>query len=133
MPITPYSLNDTFTNQRFGNVSQKPTTFRGKSRALGDWISTDADYTSLINQLPQTLIQLYQAGRTTDVQDQLLQLNIQRAQQGKAPISLEMVGGASLVQPGVNVSLSPETKQMLMIGGAGLAAILLMKRKGKRR
>ena len=76
------------------------------------------------------------AGNQAEVQQRLIDLNIARAQQGLAPITLNQIGGAALASPnvGTTVSLSEDTKQMLIYGAAGLAGIyFLSKRKKGRR
>ena len=52
----------------------------------------------------------------------LIDLNRTRAAQGLAPIS------GSQIAPTVNVGVSPEIQKMLMIGGAGVALIMLLKK-----
>lgn len=98
--------------------------------ALVDPASAGFDFQQLIDQIPQTLVQLYQAGRQAEMQDQLLSLNIQRAQRGLSPISLNQIGGAALVGPQVGVSLDPETKKLItygVVGGLGLLALSMFR------
>lgn len=102
---------------------------RGMNGILdGDTGEASFDWGSLVDQIPATLVQLFQLGRQSDVQDQLLQLNIERAQRGLSPISLQQVGGAALASPQVNtnVSLDEGTKNMLMYGAAALAAVFII-------
>ena len=131
MPIRPYNASHTFSNAR-GN-----DTFRARNNLLGDLISSEIDYAQLLQQLPQTILQLYQAGRQADVQDALVQLNMQRAAAGLTPITYQMVGGAAGVTPQVQttVGLSPELQQTLMIGAIGLGAVYFLSKakRGKRR
>lgn len=131
MPIRPYAINDTYTANAYGN-----RTFAAKKALLGELVTGEMDYSQLINAIPSTLLQLYQLGNQSAVRQQLLELNIERSKQGKAPITLDQIGGAALASPnvGTTVSLSPDTKQMLVYGAVGLGAMyLLSKRKARRR
>ncbi len=55
-------------------------------------------------------------------QQQILQANIDRAKQGLPPIN------TGALAPTYNVGLTPELKNMLIVGGIVLAVILLMKK-----
>lgn len=130
MPTRPYAINNQFTANTFNN-----RTFSEKRALLGELISGEMDYSQLINSIPSTLLQLYQAGRQADVQSQLIDLNIQRAQRGLSPITLNQVGGAALASPnvGTTLSLSEDTKQLLIYGAAGLAGIYFLSKKKRGR
>lgn len=55
-------------------------------------------------------------------QRELLKIQLERAQRGQPPLDASNYG------LGVNVGLSPDTQKMLLIGAAGLAAVLLLPR-----
>jgi len=59
----------------------------------------------------------------TEQQRQLLQIQLTRAQQGLPPLD------ASAYGMGVNVGLSPQTLNALMLGGIALAVVFFMSRK----
>lgn len=56
-------------------------------------------------------------------QVQLMQLNIERAKNGLPPIDIAAYTGI-----GVNVGLSPETKNLLIYGGIALVAVFFLTR-----
>lgn len=59
-------------------------------------------------------------------QQQLAKTNIQRANAGLPPIQTGDVPGLT---PTVSVGLDPNTRNMLLLGAAGLGAMFLLKRK----
>lgn len=59
-------------------------------------------------------------------QQQLAKTNIELIKAGKAPIQTGDVPGLT---PAVSVGLDPQTRNMLLLGAAGLGALFLMKRK----
>lgn len=73
------------------------------------------DFWSWLDQKINTVAALYS-------QEQLVQINRDRATRGLPPLS------PSDVAPQFAVTLSPELKQLLMFGGIGLGAYLLLKR-----
>lgn len=75
----------------------------------------------------------YQAQRTAQkMQDQLARENFSRTSKGQPP--LDMDSYARYASPQINVGISPMVQNMLIYGGLGLAAILLIpKLTGKRR
>ena len=75
----------------------------------------------------------YQAQRTAQkMQDQLARENFNRTSKGQQP--LDMDSYARYASPQINVGVSPMVQNMLIYGGLGLAAILLLpKLTGKRR
>lgn len=80
------------------------------------------------NQVTQTdpwgkWADLIGVGVTAYNQQQLLEVNVERAKQGLPPIS------ASEIAPTVNVGISPEIKQLLIMGGVGLLLLFLLTRK----
>lgn len=64
-------------------------------------------------------------GVTAYNQQQLIQANLERAKLGLPPID------ASNLAPTVNVGVSPEIKQLVMIGGLGLLLYFLLKKSRK--
>lgn len=70
------------------------------------------------SQLPQ----LITAGLTITNAQRIANLNFDRIKAGQPPLSQASIAA---VQPGVRVGLAPDIKNMLMIGGLGLGAILL--------
>lgn len=84
-------------------------------RGMGDPNSGDSWY----DQLPVWLRDIQAAINT----QKLLDLNIQRAQQGLPPIS------SNAVAPTVNFGLSPQTMQMLFVGLGILGVAYLLKKR----
>ena len=70
-----------------------------------------------------TLTKLVPALTMTVQQVQLMQLNIERAKNGLPPIDI-----ASYTGVGVNVGLSPATRNLLIYGGVALLAVFLLTR-----
>jgi len=70
-----------------------------------------------------TLVKLMPALTLTVQQIQLLQLNIRRAEDGLPPIDIASYSGI-----GVNVGLSPQTRNLLIYGGIALVAVLFLTR-----
>lgn len=64
---------------------------------------------------------------TTYQQKQLLEVQMQRARQGQPPLDVSMYA------PSVRVGLSEDTKNMLLIGGAVVAAIVVAMMLNKRK
>lgn len=75
-----------------------------------------------------TIAQLYVTGKTVEAQGKIIDLNMQRAQMGYAPLP------ASMFQPtvGMNFGLTPQGQETLMYAGiAALAAFVLLGRRSK--
>ena len=70
-----------------------------------------------------TLTKLVPALTLTVQQIQLMQLNIARAEKGLPPIDIASYSGI-----GVNVGLSPATRNLLIYGGIALVAVLFLTR-----
>ena len=70
-----------------------------------------------------TLTKLVPALTMTVQQVQLMQLNIERAKNGLPPIDIASYSGV-----GVNVGLSPATRNLLIYGGVALLAVFLLTR-----
>lgn len=83
---------------------------------------------ALAPQTLQALKDLWIANRQADLQAQLLQINMVRAQRGEPPITQSMIGSLS---PQVNVGISSDVQKMLMWGGVALLAVMLLN--GRRR
>lgn len=73
--------------------------------------------------LPPSLASLIQTAITTYNSQRILDANIELAKLGRPPID------QSLIAPQYNVGLSPDVKNMLMIGGLGLLLVLLLSRR----
>ena len=71
-----------------------------------------------------TLTKLATAITMTAQQRQLMQLNIERAKKGLPPMDITSYSGV-----GVNVGLSPDTKNLLIYGGIALVAVFFLTRK----
>lgn len=72
---------------------------------------------------PDTLTRLIPALTLTIQQVQLMQLNVERAKKGLPPVDI-----ASYTGIGVNVGLSPDTKNLLIFGGIALVAVFFLTR-----
>ena len=70
-----------------------------------------------------TLTKLVPALTMTVQQVQLMQLNVERAKNGLPPIDIASYSGV-----GVNVGLSPATRNLLIYGGIAVLAVLLLTR-----
>lgn len=62
---------------------------------------------------------------TTAQQAQILRVQADRAAKGLPPLDASQYG------VGVQVGMSAETKQLLILGGVGVAALVLLTRKGR--
>lgn len=87
---------------------------------LGD-ITPDSTGTSWMDNIGTWISQAQTAYNT----QKLLDLNIERAQRGLAPITSNMVA------PTVNFGLSPNTQQLVIYAGIGLLILLAVKKAGK--
>ena len=76
------------------------------------------DWKALISALPGTIT----AAQTAINTQKLLELNIQRAAAGLPPIT------AASVAPTINVGLDAQIKNMLMIGGIAVIALMALKK-----
>lgn len=70
-----------------------------------------------------TLQKLIPALTLTAQQVQLMQLNVERAKKGLPPVDITSYSGI-----GVNVGLSPDTKNLLIYGGIALVAVFFLTR-----
>lgn len=87
--------------------------------------------TSWINNIAGAFSQFGTAWANYKNQAQWNQLQLQRAQQGLPPLSTTGYGAPGV---GVNVGVSPQVQQLLIFGGIGLGALLLVNTvAGKRR
>lgn len=68
-------------------------------------------------------LDLFKSGVTVYNQQKILDANVARARQGLPPIN------TASIAPTVNVGVSPEIKNMLIMGAGALALIFLLKRK----
>lgn len=74
---------------------------------------------STITQITDALSNAAEAYLQYQLQKDALELNLARAEQGLPPIN------TADYSPGVNVGLSPETRQLLIIGGVALIGVFL--------
>ena len=87
-------------------------------------INTKINQTQTANESwIDTLTKLVPALTMTVQQVQLMQLNIERAKNGLPPIDIASYSGV-----GVNVGLSPQTRNLLIYGGIALVAVLFLTR-----
>jgi hypothetical protein len=68
----------------------------------------------------ESLARLLPILATTYQQRQLLSVQVERARQGLAPLDV------SAYAAGVNVGISPEVKQLLIIGGLAIAGLVAL-------
>ena len=59
----------------------------------------------------------------TDYQRKLLNIQIQRAKDGQPPLDMSNYG------VGVSVGISPDVQKLLLIGGAAIVLVMLMKKR----
>lgn len=59
----------------------------------------------------------------TDYQRKLLNIQIERAKNGQAPLDMSNYG------VGVSVGISPDVQKLLLIGGAAIVLVMLMKKR----
>lgn len=87
-------------------------------------INTKINQTQTANESwIDTLTKLVPALTMTVQQVQLMQLNIERAKNGLPPIDIASYSGV-----GVNVGLSPATRNLLIYGGIALVAVIFLTR-----
>lgn len=120
------------------NVASKLNGLGNTSLTLGnltlDPISTapvGAPPPAWLSAVQQTLTgaaQVYLTAQQLSAQKKVMDLQIERARQGLAPLDIDpMRYGLS---PTVGVGISPDTKKFLMWGGLGLLALLVLKKLG---
>lgn len=82
-----------------------------------------------INSLAGKIGSLVGTVTAADAQRQLIDLNLERAKRGLAPIS------ASAVAPQMNVGIAPDVKNLLVYGALGIGGAMLVSRflKSRRR
>lgn len=99
-----------FTPQLFESIAPGITTAAQQIAIPGeDWI------TSILRVLPQLAM--------ADHQRRLLNIQLERAQNGQAPLDMSNFG------LGVNIGLSPQTQQLILIGIAAAVVLFLVTRK----
>lgn len=98
----------------------------------GPFTGTNSTFSSGDSSVDSSLFSAQTVNQLTDLAKtlvttyssiQLNQLNIERAKRGLSPLN------TSAYSPQVNVGLSPDIKQYLLIGGIALAGILLINKK----
>ena len=80
-------------------------------------IAGDSTVDKILRALPTVVM--------ADTQRRLLNIQIDRARKGLAPLDVSQYG------MGVNVGLSPGTIQMIMFGGAALLGVYLLSRRAR--
>ncbi len=78
-----------------------------------------------VKDIVLALSQGYLTVQQMNAQKKVLDLQLSRAKQGLPPLSLDM-SQYGLTGPQVSVGLSSDTRTMLLYGGLGLAAVLLL-------
>jgi hypothetical protein len=73
-----------------------------------------------------TLTKLFTSIAAGTQQLQLMQINVNRARNGMAPLDIAGYSGF-----GVNIGLSPDTQKLILIGGLAVAALVLLTRSSK--
>lgn len=87
---------------------------------------TDGEEPSTIQQITDSLSSVAESYLQYQLQKDALELNLARAQQGLPPIN------TADYSPGVNVGLSPDTRQLLIIGGIALAGVFVFTQLAKK-
>lgn len=111
-------LNDIFTAQTVPDASwseQLETVAPGVTGVISSQQSGGESWMDTLQRTLPVLAATYQ-------QKQILGIQLARAQAGLPPLDPAALG------VGVSVGISPELKQMLVIGGIGLAAVIFMSR-----
>ena len=90
--------------------------------------SSTPSITSLITGIVSGVSSLYLAKNQVDIQKQVTNIQLQRAQSGLPPLPIST---SQLGVPQVAIGLSTSTQSMLMWGGLGLGALLLFSMAGK--
>lgn len=114
-------LNDIFTTQTVpdaGWAEQLETVAPGVTGVITSQQSGGESWMDTLQRTLPVLTATYQ-------QKQILGIQLARAQAGLPPLDPSALG------VGVSVGVSPELKQMLVLGSIGLAAVIFMSR-GKR-
>jgi len=74
----------------------------------------------------------YLTAQQMNAQKKVLDLQLQRAQQGLAPLDIDLQSYTGAVGPTMSVGMSADTKQLLIWGGIALAAVFLLPKLLKR-
>lgn len=78
-----------------------------------------------IKELATVAGQVYLTREQMQAQQQILNVQLQRAQQGLPPLNIDPTT-YGLPQPSVGISLDPSTQKILIYGGIGLAVALML-------
>lgn len=106
----------------------RSTELSGLGVTAPDQTSTAPAATSTVDKIKDMILALSQGYLTFEqmnAQKKVLDLQLSRAQQGLPPLNLDMQQ-YGLTGPSINVGMSADTKKVLMYGGIGLAAVLLL-------
>lgn len=108
--LSPITLDTTSTDPTIANAST--------SGASPSWLSS-------IGSAVSAATQAYLGVQQSKDAQTLFNVNLQRAQQGLAPLNANP-SAYGIVSPQVNVGLSSSTQTLLIAGGIGLGVILLL-------
>jgi hypothetical protein len=87
------------------------------SPASSSWVDS-------IKDVVMTAAQTYLTKQQVDAQKKVLDIQLQRAQQGLPPLNLDLAQYG--LTPTANVGLAPDTMRLVMWGGLALAAVYLL-------
>lgn len=85
--------------------------------------ASSADTSAFFNQLIDAVQKGFTAYLTYDQASKLQNINLQRIQSGQQPLTNAQM---QALRPGFSFGLAPDLQQMLIYGGIGLLAILLI-------
>lgn len=106
-------------------LSSDPVTAATEAPASSTLVKT-------ISEIANIAAQTYLTREQIQAQNRILNINLQRAQQGLSMLDINPAQYG--LQPSVGVGLTGDTKQLLMFGGLGIGALwLLSMATGKRR
>lgn len=100
-----------------GDTTADPTATASTAPAPQSWIDN-------IKQLVTGAAQIYLTKEQLDQQKKITDMQLSRAQQGLPPLNINPAQYG--LTPTVSVGMTEETKNMLLIGGLGLGAFLLL-------
>lgn len=102
--------------------------------AVGVAVSSEPMQKSTADKIKDVVMgisQAYLTARQLEAQRKVMDMQLKRAEQGLPPLNLNMAD-YGLTGPQVSVGMSQDTKNLLMIGGAVLAAVYLVPKFFKR-
>lgn len=110
----------------FGLALADPASVATPAAASSGWADT-------LKNLTSSVAQLYLTREQTKAQNRILDLQLQRAMEGKSPLDIDPVK-FGVIAPQVQVGVEGQTKQLLIYGGAALALVYVLTQflKGRR-